>query len=117
MSEIPLRSFGIYRKSRVGYSALTDSDTPNDTNADHQHESTSSNTPANTNTMPMNARAAIVATAASSQRKGKNRERYVDDPEEQANLLSEEQNEDDYHEDEPEPTSRPGTSVRSLYAF
>lgn len=106
MSEIPLRSFGLNRKSRAGYSALGDSDTPTSDDPSDSNPSTHSKA------MPMIARAAVTASAANARQKGKHRERYADDPEEQANLLGDEPTEDDYREGEPEQTSRPGASVR-----
>ncbi len=72
MSDIPLRSFGRTSKSRTGYSALS---------GEVQSES-------GQGSMTMNSR--VAAASARTTRQGKRRERYEDDPEEEATLLGEE---------------------------
>ncbi|KAI0659521.1 aminophospholipid-transporting P-type ATPase [Cubamyces menziesii] len=98
MSEIPLHTFGRSRKARAGYTQLH-SDEPGD---DGQDE---------------NMRAGVRAAAASASvnRKGKRRERYADDPEEEATLLGDASHEEEaFREDEqPQPRREP-SSQRSI---
>ena len=101
MSEIPLHTFGRSRKARAGYTQLH-SDEPGD---DGQDE---------------NMRAGVRAAAASASvnRKGKRRERYADDPEEEATLLGDASHEEEaFREDEqPQPRREPSSQVMSLCA-
>ncbi|KAI0702811.1 aminophospholipid-transporting P-type ATPase [Cerioporus squamosus] len=92
MSDIPLHTFGRSKHSRAGYTPLSDSEP-----GDQARENTS-------NKMRAGVRA---AASASVSRKGKQRERYSDDPEEEATLLGDASHEDgDYREDEPEEERR-----------
>ncbi|CDO76004.1 hypothetical protein BN946_scf184780.g11 [Trametes cinnabarina] len=98
MSEIPLHTFGRSRKSRAGYTPLH--------NGEPGDEEDSGNM-----------RAGVRAAAASSSvnRKGKRRERYADEPEEEATLLGDASHEEgEFREDEPQSTRREPSTSRSI---
>ena len=99
MSEIPLHTFGRSRKSRAGYTPL------------HNGE------PGERIPNPTEMRAGIPAAASASSlnRKGKRRERYVGDLEEEATLLGDDSREDDeYLDDQVEQRTRDSSSQVSL---
>ncbi|KAI9058692.1 aminophospholipid-transporting P-type ATPase [Trametes sanguinea] len=98
MSEIPLHTFGRSRKSRAGYTPLHNGEPGDEEDGD-------------------NMRAGVRAAVASSSvnRKGKRRERYADEPEEEATLLGDASHEDgEFREDEPQTTRRAPSSTRSI---
>ena len=92
MSEIPLHTFGRSRQARAGYTPLSDGE-PGEQVRDGSSD---------------RMRAGVRAAAsASANRKGKQRERYSDDPEEEATLLGDASHEDgNYGDDEPEESRR-----------
>ncbi|CAL1698399.1 unnamed protein product [Somion occarium] len=87
MSEFPLHTFGRSRKSRAGYAALSNEYSPID------------NEEGASDSMPMNVRAAAVATV---NRKGKRR----DVLEEEATLLGDEHREEGGYDEQPESSRR-----------
>ncbi|OSD00700.1 aminophospholipid-transporting P-type ATPase [Trametes coccinea BRFM310] len=98
MSEIPLHTFGRSRKSRAGYTPLHNGEPGDEEDAS-------------------NMRAGVRAAVASSSvnRKAKRRERYADEPEEEATLLGDASHEDsEFREDEPQTTTRELSSTRSI---
>ncbi|KAH9886694.1 aminophospholipid-transporting P-type ATPase [Cubamyces lactineus] len=98
MSEIPLHTFGRSRKARAGYTQLH-SDEPGD---DGQDEN-------------MRAGVRAAAASASANRKGKRRERYADNPEEEATLLGDASHEEEaFREDEQPQSRREPSSQRSI---
>ncbi|KAI0331410.1 protein transporter [Cubamyces sp. BRFM 1775] len=100
MSEIPLHTFGRSRKARAGYTQLH-SDEPGE---DEQDEN-------------MRAGVRAAAASASANRKGKRRERYADDPEEEATLLGDTAHEEEAfrdREDEQPQSRREISSQRSI---
>ncbi|KAI0744486.1 aminophospholipid-transporting P-type ATPase [Earliella scabrosa] len=103
MSEIPLHTFGRNRKSRAGYTPLQNGEP-----GDDDHDQVSSN-----RTMRAGIRAA--ATSSSVNRKGKRRERYADDPDEEATLLGDAAHEEgEFRDDEPQEPPRDSSSERSI---
>ncbi|KAI0369507.1 protein transporter [Pilatotrama ljubarskyi] len=97
MSEIPLHTFGRSRKSRAGYTQL------------HNGE------PGDEEDGNMRAGVRAAASSASVNRKGKRRERYADDPEEEATLLGDASHEEGaFRNDEPEEPRRDSSSQRSI---
>ncbi|KAI0354190.1 protein transporter [Trametes cingulata] len=97
MSEIPLHTFGRSRKSRAGYTQL------------HNGE------PGDEEDGNMRAGVRAAATSASVSRKGKRRERYADDPEEEATLLGDASHEEGaFRHDEPQEPRRESSSQRSI---
>lgn len=87
MSDIPLQSFR-RNKARADYTPLFDSDSPS----------------SNGSLMPMHSTVTVVAsssTAGRSLRRGKStqKDRYVDDPEEEAGLLRRDSYDDGYDEE------------------
>lgn len=87
MSEFPLRAFGRSRNSRnnrAGYSALDSEDSP-DIDGGISSD------------MPLNVRGPAVAN-----RKGKRRDRYGDDPEEEDTLLGDDHREGGGFDEQPE---------------
>ncbi|KAI1787404.1 aminophospholipid-transporting P-type ATPase [Ganoderma leucocontextum] len=100
MSEIPLHTFGRSRKSRAGYTPLHNGE-PGD--EDHSNAIGSSNS--SRPTMHATVRAAV--TSSGAMRKGKQRERYADDPEEEETLLGSAARADaGFRDDEPEDGRR-----------
>ena len=103
MSEIPLHTFGRNRKSRAGYTPLQNGE-PGDDDHNDDHDQVSSN-----RTMRAGIRAA--ATSSSVNRKGKRRERYADDPDEEATLLGDAVHEEgEFRDDEPQEPPRDSSS-------
>ncbi|KAH9932838.1 aminophospholipid-transporting P-type ATPase [Amylocystis lapponica] len=103
MSEIPLRTLGRARKSRAGYAPLQNGDTAEEREHGSALGSERGSEQDNEN-MPMAARIASAAASARSNRKGKRRERYADNPEEEATLLGDESQDE---EEDVEATRRP----------
>lgn len=109
MSEIPLHTFGRSRKSRAGYTPLHNGDEDH-SNANRGTNSTSSSK-SNLRTMHAAVRAAV--TSSGTLRKGKQRERYADDPEEEETLLgSAARSDSGFRDDEPEEGRREPPPVR-----
>ncbi len=99
MSEIPLHTFGRSRKARAGYTPLHNGEP-----GDEDYENSSSN---------MRASLGAAAAGASNNRKGKRRERYADDPDEEVTLLGDASREDGgYLDGEPEERREPSAQVR-----
>ncbi len=100
MSDIPLHTFGRSKQSKAGYTPLSNGEPGDDT-----RESTAGK---------MRAGIRAAASSASAIRKGKQRERYSDDPDEEATLLGDASHEDgDYRDAEPtEQRREPSAQVR-----
>ncbi|KAM5540932.1 hypothetical protein V8D89_005243, partial [Ganoderma adspersum] len=103
MSEIPLHTFGRSRKSRAGYTPLHNGD--EDHSSANRGTNSTSSSKSNLRTMHSAVRAAV--TSSGTIRKGKQRERYADDPEEEETLLgSAARSDSGFRDDEPEEERR-----------
>lgn len=114
MSEIPLHSFRRSRKQRSDYLPLsTSQEDDEDDNSDGTNHSQTSNS------MPsLTARAAVASASANRNQearwKGKRRQRYADDPEEQVNLLGDHEEDEHNHDIVAETASQVRASVHSI---
>ncbi|KAI0742965.1 protein transporter [Daedaleopsis nitida] len=105
MSEIPLNTFGRSRKSKAGYTPLHNGE-PGDRDHDHDH--------GNGSNMRVGIRAAA-ASSSSVNRKGKRRERYADEPDEEETLLGDASQDDGgFRYDEQGDQRRESSSQRSI---
>ncbi|KAI0758873.1 aminophospholipid-transporting P-type ATPase [Fomes fomentarius] len=100
MSEIPLHTFGRSRKARAGYTPLHNGEP-----GDEDYEDNSSN---------MRASLGAAAAGASNTRKGKRRERYADDPDEEVTLLGDASREDGGYLDGGPEERREPSAQRSI---
>ncbi|TFK83591.1 aminophospholipid-transporting P-type ATPase [Polyporus arcularius HHB13444] len=101
MSDIPLHTFGRSKQSKAGYTPLSNGEPGDDT-----RESTAGK---------MRAGIRAAASSASAIRKGKQRERYSDDPDEEATLLGDASHEDgEYRDAEPTEQRREPSAQRSI---
>ena len=107
MSDIPLRTFGRSRNSRSGYTPLNTEQDEYDGNANGRADGN------NHQSMPLQTtatKATVSAARHNHQRwKGKKRQSYQDDPEEQEGLLG-----GDQGPDSEEEVGRPGPARRSV---
>ena len=112
MSEIPLHTFGRTRKSRAGYTPLHNGDPGDDVHGNGTNGLASSN---NDGRNMQSAVRAAVTTSGSVSRKGKRRERYADDPEEEETLLGDASHEDsEFRDDEREEQRREASQVCTI---
>ncbi|PIL25785.1 transporter [Ganoderma sinense ZZ0214-1] len=106
MSEIPLHTFGRSRKARAGYTPLHNGE-PGDEDHSNANRGTSTTGSTKSNLRTMHAAVRAAVTSSGNVRKGKQRERYADDPEEEETLLgSAARSDSGFRDDEPEVERR-----------
>ncbi len=112
MSEIPLHTFGRSRKSRAGYTPLHNGE-PGEEDQGTSNRGNNSDGSSKSNLRTMHAAVRAAVTSSTSLRKGKQRERYADDPGEEETLLgSAALSDSGFRDDGPEEERRESSQVR-----
>jgi hypothetical protein len=116
MTDIPLHSFRRLRKFESGYTPLS---TGQDDGDDESEGTLKTPVSASSNSMPsITSRAAVISASrkhenSDSKSKGKRRQRYVEDLEEQVNLLEDERDEYGHDDEDGEDTRAHGSTTTS----